>query len=481
MTRRAACAVVAAVAALGLTACDDINTVQRPTAPVVLTGGDLPELVGAAPARIVAFRHARVDGQPKWTQIPVQVDQRKVVPFGSQPANNTTPGVAGSVYGSGSGGPTALQYADPNTFVGADANANFDADDELVFMVADAGGMPRSDQRTEPAGVIAGSGVEVRVDDPNGDDDTGWVYLFRTNGGLDPAAGRDYVDYDFQLTSGDYRTTYRRATGPNPETSRVTTEAYEVGWTDRWTETTWRINAGAATGVDILDGHKNQFAVDFCGRSNATFAAAEGAFVANVDGPVRAIRSYVGANSGPLTQRTHVMYRERTDVFTDLRVHAIPAIMDYLDYSAAAQGMTYRSSALPGGVAIDGVQDAVPASFPTWEAANGAQGQVFTASSVQTNAPGIVEGTVGFYRDQVAPTELQCWGDASYFGASGSWVQAAIPNTDPRTSPFSTLTSSRVTQFGPPAADPSAIPPAASAWAADLATPLTVTAAPYAP
>ncbi len=175
------------------------------------------------------------------------------------------------------------------------------------------------------------------------------------------------------------------------------------------------------------------------------------------------------------------MYRERTDVVTDLRVHAIPAIMDYLDYSAAAQGMTYRSSALPGGVAIDGVQDAVPAAFPTWEAANGAQGQVFTATSVQTDAPGIVEGTVGFYRDQVAPTELQCWGDASYYGASGSWVQAAIPNTDPRTTPFSTLTSSRVTQFGPPAADASAIPAAASAWAADLATPLTVTAAPYAP
>ena len=293
MTRRAACAVVAAVATLGLSACDDINTVQRATAPVVLTGADLPGLVGAAPARIVAYSHDRVDGQPQWTQIPVQIDERKVVPFGSQPANNATPGVKGTVYGNGSGGPTALQYADPNTFVGADAVTTFDTDDELVFMVADGGGTPRSDERTEPAGVIAGSGVEVRFDDPNGEDDSGWVYLFRTNGGLDPAAGRDYVDYDFQLTSGDYRTTYRRASGPNPETSRVTTATYEVGWTDRWIEDEWRVHAGAATGVDILDGHKNQFVVDFsaatprsprprgrssptstgrCGRSAATSA-----------------------------------------------------------------------------------------------------------------------------------------------------------------------------------------------------------------
>jgi hypothetical protein len=481
MTRRAACAVVAAVATLGLSACDDINTVQRASAPVVLTGADLPGLVGAAPGRIVAFRHDRVDGQPQWTQIPVQIDERKVVPFGSQPANNTTPGVTGTVYGNGSGGPTTLQYADPNTFVGADAMTTFDTDDELVFMVADGGGTPRSDERTEPAGVIAGSGVEVRFDDPNGEDDSGWVYLFRTNGSLDPAAGQDYVDYDFQLTSGDYRTTYRRASGPNPETSRVTTATYEVGWTDRWIEDEWRVHAGAATGVDILDGHKNQFVVDFCGRSNATFAAAEGAFVANVDGPVRAIRSYVGANSGPLTQRTHLMYRERTDVVTNLRVHAIPAIMDFVDYSVAAQGMTYRSAPLPGGVTIDGVQDSVPTAFPSWEAVDGAQGQVFTAGSVQTNVPGVVEGTVEFYRDQATPTDEQCWGDGSYYGASGSWVQVGIPNTDPRTPPFSTLTSQRVTQFAAPAADPSSIPAAASAWAADLVTPLALTVTPYAP
>ena len=123
----------------------------------------------------------------------------------------------------------------------------------------------------------------------------------------------------------------------------------------------------------------------------------------------------------------------------------------------------------------------MPGTYPTWEAVDGPQGQVFTVGSVETNAAGVVEGTVGFYRDQTTPTDEQCWGDGSYLGASGSSVQAEIPNTDPRTAPFSTLRSTRVSRFSAPAADPSAVPAAAAAWAADVATPLTIAVSPYAP
>ena len=59
-------------------------------------------------------------------------------------------------------------------------------------------------------------------------------------------------------------------------------------------------------------------------RSEDTFNDAEGAFIANKSGPVRAIRSYIGANSGPLTVRQHVFYERREDITTYLRVHAIP-------------------------------------------------------------------------------------------------------------------------------------------------------------
>ena len=210
-----------------------------------------------------------------------------------------------------------------------------------------------------------------------------------------------------------------------------------------------------------------------------TFADAEGAFVANIDGPVRAIRSYVGANSGPITQRTHFMYRDRIDVVTNLRVHPIGGVMDFLDYSAAAKSMTYRSSTVPDGVTIDGRPDTVGSVPPSWEAVDGPQGQVFTRSVLTTNASG--PSTSWFYRDQTAPPEQQCWGDGSLLGASGSNTTGGIPNTDPRLGAAATFTSTRTTQFAAPAADSRSVAPAAQQWAEDLAHPLTTKVTPYRP
>lgn len=475
MRRALVSGLVLALMAAGLAGCNaDRSTVSRPGQPQVLTGAQLPALRGQAPGRIVAFRLTRAGDVATWTQIPVQVDQRKVVPFGSHPSSNATSGVTGTVYGSGSGGPTALQYADPDTFVGADGNPSFDSDDELVFMVDDAGGQHRSGDAATPSGAVAGSGVEVQLDDPQAEGGRAWVYLFTSDGSLVPSAGRDYVDYDFHLTSGPYKTTYRRSAGPNPETSRVVTDAYRVGFRDRWLEDSWQVRAGNASQTDVLDGHKNQFATNVCGRSNVTFAEGEGAFVANIDGPVRAIRSYIGANSGPRTQRTHKLYRTREVIVSNLRVHAIPGILDFVDYSSAAIGMVYRSSTRPSGVRIDGARDPITSAVAEWETVSGPQGTIFTRSNFATDAAGVREGESWLYRDQRTPSDDQCWGDASYLAASGP-VLGAIPNTDPGAAGFNTLTTTRTVQFGPP--DPSGphLVAAAEAWAADVATPLRVT------
>ena len=464
---------VLAVGAAVLTGCDDINTVARPDAPLVLTGADLPGLVGTAPGDIVAFRHRWVNDAPEWQQVPVQVDERKVVGFGQFPANNTTPGVAGTVYGNGTGSVTALQYADANTFVGADSNAAFDADDELVFMVADAGGKARAGEAAAPAGVVPGSGVAVQLDDPLGDDDQGWMYLFKSTT-LDPAAGKDYVDYDFALTSGNYKTTYRRNTGPNPETSSVTTANYRIGYSDRWYEDDWRITAGGASGVDVLDGIKNRFALSTCGRSNLTFATAEGAFVANIDGPVRGIRSYVGANSGPLTQRTHLMYRDREDVVTDLRVHAIPGIMGHTDLSAAARGMTYRNSTATGGVAVDGNPDAIGTTVPQWHLTTGPQGSIMEADALDTTiipAGGTIDDVAdGFYIDDDDTTVDQCWGDPDFLGTHGTSFVTAIPNTDPAAGTAATFRAYGSTRFAAPGATAEQAATWATAWRTPLQT-----------
>jgi hypothetical protein len=449
---------------------------------VVLTGAQLPSLRGVAPSRIVAFRFDQANGAGRWRQVPVQVDQRKVVPFGIHPRKDNAPGVEGLVYGNGDPGPVALQYAHASTWVGRDVDPNFDVDDELVFMAFDAGGEATPDAG-RPAGTIAGSGLAVRVVDPRGRAEQGWVYLFRTDGSLRPSAGADYVDYDFELASGGtYRESYERADGPNPETSTVTTPTYAIDFTDRWKETSWRVLAGSSSGVDLLDGQKNQFATTTCGRSNDTFARAEGAFVANLDGPVRAIRSYVGANSGPLTQRTHLMYRDRTDTITDLRVHNIPGIMDFVDYGPGAEGMVYRSSTAPAGVVIDGVDDPIGGGpAPRWESVDGPQGRIYTKVSVSSSQPGLVSAATHFYRDQRVPSEEQCWGDSSYLGASGLALGARIENSDPRFAPAVTFRGVRVTQYLPPASDPARIPAYADDWARDIERPLQVTTARYRP
>jgi hypothetical protein len=456
-------------------ACVDVNnnTLARPEEPVVFTGSQLAGLIGVAPGRIVAFKHTRPNGTPTWTQVPVQVDQRKVVDFGQYPASNATAGVDGTVYGTTPIGVTALQYADPNTFVGADSDPNFDADDELVFMSSDGGGTVLANEKTEPAGVVSGSGVQVQLSDPIASPQRAAVYLFVSDGTLDPSAGLDYVDYNFNLSSGNYKTTYKRADGPNAETSQVTTANYQLGFDDRWIETRWQISAGGATGADILDGVKARFGLTTCVRSNLTFSDGEGAFIANIDGPVRAIRSYVGANSGPLTERTHVMYRDREETYTNLRVHQIPGIMDYVDYSTSAIGMTYQNSANETPVTIDGAADAVSTAVPSWELVTGPQGSAMVAGQVTTSIipiGGTLDDIVdGFYRDELNSPVDQCWGDPHFLGASGLSFVTSIPNTDPTLGTAAVFNAKRIVRF----AAPGATAATASAWSDDVNSPLT--------
>ena len=84
---------------------------------------------------------------------------------------------------------------------------------------------------------------------------------------------------------------------------------------------------------------------------------------------MRAIRDFVGANSGPHVQRQHIFYGGLEVINTFLRVHPIPGVIDFFDYSAAGVGLTYENGVMtpggivsgtpPGGVTIDGQPDAV--------------------------------------------------------------------------------------------------------------------------
>ncbi|MEA2340722.1 MAG: hypothetical protein QOG11_799, partial [Solirubrobacteraceae bacterium] len=377
-TRFRSSALCVAVLAGGLlTGC----AAERPEDPVVLTGAATPRLVGANPGEVVAFRWL----SNAWAQVPVQVDERAQIDLGK-------------VYNQPAKGLTSLTYTDPGTFAGPDPDPKVDADDELAFMGFDGGA--QAPAGAAPPGVVAGSGEEVRIDDSLGNPLPAFIYLFRQTGGLDPGAGRSYVSYTFGLKSGAYKTTYKLAAGPNPEDSTITTAAYTRHFSDRWIDDGLQLRTTNSSGVDILDRHKALFFPGVCGRSEDTFSAAEGAFIVNKSGPVRALRAYVGANSGPYTERLHVFYQRREDITTSLRVHSIPGVMDFFDYSPAASGMTYRNNLNANGVKVDGVPDAPGLGALTWESVDGDQGGLAQVHETATTIPSFA--STSYYLDQKA-------------------------------------------------------------------------------
>lgn len=405
------------------------HALNRPSDPVILTGADLPSFVGVPPARIAAFKYSG-----GWQQIPVQVDERAVVDFST-------------VYnGYVSAGVTNLFYTDSNTYTGPDSNTNIDGNDEIVFMASDAG--DQAPYYWQPAGAISGTGIKVTITDPVDPGAIAYVYLFRHNGTLSPDAGQQYVTYNFVLNSGDYKTTYKIDDGPNPENSTITTPYYKHHFLDRWKNDELHIYTGGATGVDILDRHKDLFTPDYCSRSEDSFCNGEGAFVVNKSGPVRALRSYIGANSGPLTQRDHLCYARRQDINTYLRVHQIPGIVDFFDYSPAASGMTYRNNNNTAGVTIDGNPETLTQGVIHWEQVDGPQGGLTIVSNVTTNIPGI--SPTSYYLDDTTPPYTQCTGDAYAYGSSGVWINQTIACTDPAQSCTGTLGATRVLYYDAP-------------------------------
>ena len=104
--------------------------------------------------------------------------------------------------------------------------------------------------------------------------------------------------------------------------------------------------------------------------------------------------------------------------------------MSFLDYSAAATGMTYRNNNNLAGVTIDGVADSVTAGPLTWESVDGAQGALTSVHTWSTTVA--ASKFTSFYRDLASPPAGQtpCQGDGGFYGASGPYVNGSINSTD---------------------------------------------------
>lgn len=386
----------------------------RHGAPVVLQGEALPSLLGKEPGRIVAFRF-----KEGWQQIPIQVDERAMVDYRQIYIQSNSLGDVGF---------ENLVYTDPNTFTGPDPDPNFDADDELVFMADDA--YARSTTGVDPANVEPHSGIEVRLEDPLNQRHA-YAYLFLAGVPMDPSTGVRYVHYDFNLLRGSYLNDYQD-NGPNPEDSWILTKRYTLHFSDRWIVDGLSIRPPFGSGTDILDMRKFLFSPGRATRSVKTAADAKGAFIANINGPIRAIRSYIGFNSGPLMQTRNICYATREISHLWIRVHALlsTGFVRFDDFSPAMRGMIYRDNLNVDGVVIDGVNDTMAVGVLDWQLMQGAQGTLAIVHEFfsDLNRP----DRTRYYLDDASPEIAQITGDAFAYGASGDWFTDPLPNTDIR-------------------------------------------------
>jgi hypothetical protein len=444
-------------------------TLSRPDDAVVVQGAALPKLLGSDPMHVVGFAWNGSD----WVQIPVQVDQRDQVNPGqifNRPTANYAKLPNGTPF-------TMLVYTNPRTpspgytwtptYTGVASHAGLGTVDEVSFLADDAGTLA-PDSAGTPAGATAATRQQVQINDPLHPNQSGVVYLFHSDTLTGGSAGTTGVQYTFNLTSGNYMATYKMGTasqspnnvaGPNPETSTVVTPKYTQSFGDRWLNNGITITRGTSTRQNFLERSRVQVTSAGCSRTEDTFDEVvpanpyEGAFIVNISGPVRAIRSHIGANSGTYTASTDIFYPTREDSVTDLRVHPIPGVSVFDDLATAATGMTYIDDQNKGGKPIDGVPDVLTMNqAAAWQMVRGTQGSLVTTRSLQSDIAGLTLST--YYLDQNPASPPPCTGDAAAWGQHGTTVVGpggTLPCTDPTLcAAANSLSSTRVRYFQKP-------------------------------
>ncbi|MEM0992666.1 MAG: fibronectin type III domain-containing protein [Bacteroidota bacterium] len=390
--------------------------------PVVIRGNNLPCMLGVTPDQVVAFAY-----NGSWQQIPVQIDEIVVKDISdaygrrNDCLDRSSEDVVWDVE----------YYADTNTDVGPDDDLRFDANDELVFMAKDAG--QSANTNNCPNGVIANTKCKIIVRDPLNNAIWGYVYVFQQTGSLNPSAGRNYVTYNYSYAD-NYKTAYDvcvfSGTNNNPENSVVTTSEYNTEFSQRWVEDVLKITAGNANGQDILDRHQIFINANACNRNEQVFSDGKGPIVTNKDGPVRAIRSVMGAKSGTFTEQTIKFTQYQAAYTIYYRLHTANGYSDVFDFSSAATGMQYYSDRSPAGVTINGNPDVVDTDEPAeWELITGNQGSLVTTFEWETDITsgtrqqfnaGDKQGYIsGYYSDKGANADFTCTGDGRSYGSCG--------------------------------------------------------------
>lgn len=244
----------------------------------------------------------------------------------------------------------------------------------------------------------------------------------------------------------------------NPEDSIIRSMVYERRWSYRWTGDSLRLYGGP----NLVEREDYWIAPGSCGRHIGTFNAQEGAFIANISGPVRTIRSFVGANSGPLVQVDRIYYQSREDTAIYVRVHPRSAVgMFYVDHTSDAMGITCSNDVNPQRVIIDGTPDRLESGLIRWELVIGEPGSVIRLHSPLTDIDFGYDDFALFSMDDNDPPFALCQGclegcshteplgDNHLIGSSGVWITAPLPNTDPALLVSQFLTMCATAYYGP--------------------------------
>ncbi len=382
---------------------------NRRAEPVVMKGEECSAtFIGQNIEDIVGFRFEN----DNWIQIPVQIDEMVELDMSTPYGTSYTEGLVGQTY---------LFYTDENTFIGADSDPGFDENDELVFMVSDAG--MYAETNSNPPGVIDGSGVEVEVLDPL-NSSRRYVYLYLQDGSLLQDAGVQYVDYQFEPLYDNYPIT------DGTENTWINTDYYSWNFSDTWVSDGMQIKHGTVPGDDLLEKQLLLLGPDLCEQNEMVFSDSFNlsVFLTNKNGAVRAIRSYMGAGDYAFTQRTHLFYQRKQDIITDIRTDQPLLYYDLFNYNSNIQGLSYTNNGFVDGIPIDGINENNATDFLLeWEMVTGDQGTLFLMHNVDQGASESFTVQVdNYWNDGAQGSDYNCLDNGSGYGSSGIIVN--VPN-----------------------------------------------------
>lgn len=357
--------------------CAQDMSYQRQFEPVVMTGNNIPELIGENVSRIFAFKY---EGG-SWTQIAVQVDERKWMDISVTDKHPAQEFIYQSNEGNG-----------------------FDSDDELAFYLEDAG--EQAPQNSNPSGVGA-TRYEVKL---AFDGIQKFVYLF-TSSTLqwnDIAVGYSY-----------------QSTGNYTENSWIDAQYYKGHFAGNWT---FDQLVNKYTNQDMIDRVKYRvyYQSAASGESELYWDQGRSTYKGHKVGAVRAIRWVQGAASGPTVTYTMKFYKKKIDYTFNYRVHGIGyGFWMYIDFAKGIQNAIFRNA--NNTLTLDGNQDSYNSTRTMWASMKSDWGSMITKIDASAFVP-LARKVDFFWQDNKnyydgTGEDTESWGNAGVY-------MEKIPNLD---------------------------------------------------